>query len=49
MASDVWSYFRRLIYDGGNNLQTRGLIVLLMSKVAGYPNSQVQPEDVLER
>ena len=33
---------RRLIYNGRNNMQTRGLIVLLISKAAG----QLKPEEL---
>ena len=31
---------RRLIYNGRNNMQTRGLIVLLLSKAAGHMNPE---------
>ncbi|KAH7947225.1 hypothetical protein HPB52_008491 [Rhipicephalus sanguineus] len=37
--------YRRLIYNGRTNIQTRGLIVLLLSKAAGHPSTR---QDCLE-
>ncbi len=40
------SFDRRFVYDGSGNMQTRGLVVLLLSKTAG-PGPEHNP-DVLE-
>ncbi|KAG0719977.1 Decaprenyl-diphosphate synthase subunit 2 [Chionoecetes opilio] len=36
---------KRLIYNGRNNMQTRGLIVLLISKAAGHLNPEEMEQD----
>lgn len=36
---------KRLIYNGRNNMQTRGLIVLLISKAAGHVNPEELDQD----
>ena len=38
-------FCRRLVYNGRNNMQTRGLIVLLISKAAGHLNVQDLEQD----
>ena len=42
----VNDFSRRFVYDGSGNMQTRGLVVLLLSKSAG-PGTEYNP-DVLE-
>lgn len=39
---------KRLLYNGRNNMQTRGLIVMLMAKVAGKPIAVDRLEDVAD-
>lgn len=39
------NYFRGLLYNGKNNMQAWGLIVLLLSKAAGHLNVNEMEED----
>ncbi|MCL4120390.1 UNVERIFIED_CONTAM: hypothetical protein GTU68_048733 [Idotea baltica] len=37
---------KRLVYNGRNNMQTRGLIILLLSKAAGQKNPELMDQDL---
>lgn len=41
----IFFVYRNLIYNGSNNMQAWGLIVLLISKAAGHLNVDDMEED----
>lgn len=45
MAIDIPANYRSVIYNGRNNMQAWGLIVLLISKAAGHLNVDDIEED----